>query len=111
MSRSPETQGKSCALALSKMDHNDGSEEDNEADDPGEGEISEDYANKMHIELNFEMDDTVDYQDDTDAKSGPDNMVDDGDDMDMTADIAKGLHMVAKRTERSLNCKMKSAKA
>ena len=65
----------------------------------------------MHMELDFEMDDEVDYQDDTDAKSGPDNMVDDGGDTDMTAEIAKGLHMVAKRTERSLNCKMKSEKA
>ena len=33
----------------------------NDINDPGEGEISEDYANKMHIEqdvVNFEMSDT-----------------------------------------------------
>ena len=57
-------------------DHNEGSEEDYEANDPGEGEISEDYANKMHIEQDFGMSDTVDYQDDTYAKSGTDSIVD-----------------------------------
>lgn len=88
----------------------DGSKEDYEANDAGEGEDSEDYANKMHTEQDFEID-AVDYQDDIDAKSGPDSIVDDGGDTDMTADIAKGLHMVAERTKRSLNCKMKSPKA
>ncbi|PFX27828.1 hypothetical protein AWC38_SpisGene7461 [Stylophora pistillata] len=43
------------------------------------------------------------YEDDIDAKSGPDSIVDDSGDTDMTADIAKGLHMVAERTKRSLN--------
>ncbi|PFX15918.1 hypothetical protein AWC38_SpisGene19842 [Stylophora pistillata] len=32
--------------------------------------------------------------DDTDAKNGPDSIVDDGSDTDMTADITMGLHMV-----------------
>ena len=31
-------------------DHNDDSEKEYDANDPGEGEICEDYANKMHIE-------------------------------------------------------------
>lgn len=57
------------------------------------------------------MDDTVDYQDDTDARSGPDSIVDDSSHTDMIADIATGLHIVAERTKRSLNCKMKSTKA
>ena len=41
----------------------------------------------MHIEQDFAMDDT-------DAKNGPDSIVDDGSDTDMTADIIMGLHMV-----------------
>ena len=57
------------------------------------------------------MDDTVDYQDDIDAKSGPDSIVDDRGDTYMTADIAKGLHMAAERTKRSQNCKLKPTKA
>ena len=48
-------------------DHNDGGEEDYEANDLGEEEISEDYANKMHLKQDFEMNDIVDYQGDTDA--------------------------------------------
>ncbi|PFX26397.1 hypothetical protein AWC38_SpisGene8945 [Stylophora pistillata] len=57
-------------------DHNNGSEEDYEVNDPRKGEVSEDYANKMP----WRMDDTVDYQDDNDAKSGPDSIVDDAGD-------------------------------
>ena len=53
----------------------------------------------MHREQEFEMDDSIDYQ-----ESGPDRIVDD-------ADIAKGLHMLAERTKRSLNCKVRSTKA
>lgn len=44
----------------------------------------------MHLEQDFEINDTVDYQDVTVAKSGPDGIVDDGGDSNMTADIAKG---------------------
>ncbi|PFX18918.1 hypothetical protein AWC38_SpisGene16690 [Stylophora pistillata] len=50
-------------------------------------------------------------EDDIDIKSGPNSIVDDGGDTDMTADIAKGLHMVAKRTKRRLNYKMESTEA
>ena len=80
-------------------DHNDSSEEDNKANNPREGEIYENYVNKMHIVQDFEMDDSIDYQ-----ESGPERIVDD-------ADIAKGLHMLAERTKRSLNCKVRSTKA
>ena len=59
----------------------------NDINDPGEGEISEDYANKMHIEQNV-----VDFEmSDTDAKSRPDSIVGNGDDTDIAVDIAKGL--------------------
>lgn len=80
-------------------DHNDSSEDDCEVNDSRERKISKDYANEMHIEQDFEMDDSIDYQ-----ESGPDRIVDD-------ADIAKGLHMLAERTKRSLNCKVRSTKA
>ena len=59
----------------------------NDINDPGEGEISEDYANKMHIEQ-----DVVDFEmGDTDAKSGPDSIVGNGDDTDIAVDIAEEL--------------------
>ena len=48
-------------------DHSDGSKKQYDVNDPGEGKISENYANKMHIEqdvVNFEMSDTY-------AKGGP----------------------------------------
>ena len=58
----------------------------NDINDPGEGEISEDYANKMHIEQ-----DVVDFEmGDRDTKSGPDSIVGIGDDTDIVTDIAKG---------------------
>ena len=58
----------------------------NDINDPGEGEISEDYANKMHIEqdvVNFEMSDTY-------AKSGPVG-ISCFKRTDIAVDIAKGL--------------------
>ena len=58
----------------------------NDINDPGEGEISEDYANKMHIEqdvVNFEMSDA-------DAKSGPVG-ISCFKRTDIAVDIAKGL--------------------
>ena len=59
-------------------DHNYGIEKEYEANDPGEGEISEYYANKMHMEQ-----DVVDFEmGDTDAKSGPDSIVGIGDKRD-----------------------------
>ena len=68
-------------------DHNDGNEKYYEANDPGKGEISEDYANKMHIEqdvVNFETGGT-------DAKSELDSIDGNVDDTDIAVDIAKGL--------------------
>ena len=58
----------------------------NDINDPGEGEISEDYANKMHIEqdvVNFEMSDSY-------AKSGPVG-ISCFKRTDIPVDIAKGL--------------------
>ena len=58
----------------------------NDINDPGEGEISEDYANKMHIEqdvVNFEMSDA-------DARSGPVG-ISCFKRTDIAVDIAKGL--------------------
>ena len=58
----------------------------NDINDPGEGEISEDYANKMHIEqdvVNFEMSDSY-------AKSGPVG-ISCFKRTDIAVDIAKGL--------------------
>ncbi|PFX18250.1 hypothetical protein AWC38_SpisGene17396 [Stylophora pistillata] len=52
--------GEDYASLEQVTDYNDGSEGDYEGNDPGEGEISEDYANKMYMEQYFEMDDTVD---------------------------------------------------
>ena len=82
-----ENQGDHYVSLEQVADHNDASEKDYDANDPGEGEISEDYANKMHIEQ-----DVVDFEmGDTDAKSGPDSIVDIGDDTDIAIDIARGL--------------------
>ena len=82
-----ENQGDLYVSLEQVADHNDASEKDYDANDPGEGEISEDYANKMHIEQ-----DVVDFEmGDTDAKSGPDSIVDIGDDTDIAIDIARGL--------------------
>ena len=77
--------------------HNDSSEDDCEVNDSGERKISKDYANEMHIEQDNTMDDTVNYQDNTDAKSGSDSIFDDGSDKDMTAAVAKGLQMVGEQ--------------
>ena len=58
----------------------------NDINDPGEGEISEDYANKMHIEqdvVNFEMSDSY-------AKSGPVG-ISCFKRTDIAVDIAKGI--------------------
>ena len=67
-------------------DHNDASEKEYDANDPGEGEISKDNAIKMHLEQ-----DVVDFEmGDSDAKSGPDSIVGTGDDTDIAIDIAKG---------------------
>ena len=58
----------------------------NDINDPGEGEISEDYANKMHIEqdvVNFEMSDSY-------AKSGPVG-ISCSKRTDIAVDIAEGL--------------------
>ena len=66
--------------------HNDASEKECDVNDPGEGEISENYANKMHIEQ-----DGVDFEmGDRDTKSRPDSIVGIGDDKDIVTDIAKG---------------------
>ena len=82
-----ENQGDHYVSLEQVADHNDASEKEYNANDPGEGEISEDYANKMHIEQ-----DVVDFEmGDTDAKSGPDSIVDIGDDTDIAIDIARGL--------------------
>ena len=81
-----ENQGDHYVSLEQVADHNDASEKDYDANDPGEGEISEDYANKMHIEqdvMDFEMGDT-------DAKSGPDSIVGISDDTDIAIDMAKG---------------------
>ncbi|CAH3136240.1 unnamed protein product, partial [Pocillopora meandrina] len=68
-------------------DHNDASEKEYNANDLGEGEVPEDYANKMHIEQ-----DVVDFEmGDSDAKTGLDSIVAIGDDTDIATDIAKGL--------------------
>lgn len=56
------------------------SEKEYDENDPGEGEIPEDYANEMHIEqdvVNFEMGDS-------DAKTGLDSIVGIGDDTGLT---------------------------
>ena len=82
-----ENQGDHYVSLEQVADHNDASEKDYDANDPGEGEISEDFANKMHIEQ-----DVIDFEmGDTDAKSGPDSIVDIGDDTDIAIDIARGL--------------------
>ena len=66
-----ENQGEHCVSLEQVTDHNNGIEKEYEANDPSEGEISEDYANKMRIEQ-----DVVDFEmGDTDAKSGPDSIV------------------------------------
>ena len=76
-------------------DHNYGIEKEYEANDPGEGEISEYYANKMHMEQ-----DVVDFEmGDTDAKSGPDSIVGNGDDTDIVTDMAKGLTHGSRKNE------------
>ena len=59
----------------------------------------------MHIEQ-----DVVDFEmGDTDAKSGPDSIVGNGDDTDIAAEEL--THMLADQTRRSLNCEMKSTMA
>lgn len=73
-----ENQGEHYVSLEQVAEQNEGSEEDYETNDPGEGEISKDYANRMHMVqdvADFEMKDSVD---DTDA----------GGDTDMIADIA-----------------------
>ena len=81
-----ENQGEHYVSLEQVTDHNNGSDKEYEANDPGEGEISEDYANKMHIEqdvVNFEMSDTY-------AKSGPVG-ISCFKRTDIAVDIAKGL--------------------
>ena len=97
-----ENQGEHYVSLEQVADHNDASEKEHDANDPGEGEICEDYANKINIEQ-----DVVDFEmGDTDAKIGPDSVVGVGDDTDIVIDIAKGHTHGSRR--RSLNCKMKS---
>ena len=90
-----ENQGDHYVSLEQVADHNDASEKDYDANDPGEGEISEDYANRMHIEQ-----DVIDFEmGDTDAKSGPDSIVDIGDDTDIAIDIARGLTHGSRKNE------------
>ena len=90
-----ENQGDHYVSLEQVADHNDASEKDYDANDPGEGEISEDYANKMHIEQ-----DVIDFEmGDTDAKSRPDSIVDIGDDTDIAIDIARGLTHGSRKNE------------
>ena len=87
LGHSAENHGEHYVSSEQVADHNDANEREYDANDPGEGEISKDYANKMHIEQ-----DVVDFEmGDTDAKSGPDSIVDIGDDTDIAIDIARGL--------------------
>ena len=80
-----ENQGDHYVSLEQVADYNDDSEKDYDANDPGEGEISEDYANKMHIEQ-----DVVDFEmGDTDAK----------DDTDIAIDIARGLTHGSRKNE------------
>ena len=82
-----ENQGEHYLSLEQVTDHNNASDKEYKANDPGEGEIAEDYANKMHREQ-----DVVDFEmSDTDAKSRPDSIVGNGDDTDIAVDIAKGL--------------------
>ena len=66
-----ENRGEHYVSLEQVTDHKNGIEKEYEENDPSEGEISEDYANKMRIEQ-----DVVDFEmGDTDAKSGPDSIV------------------------------------
>ena len=50
LGHSAENHGEHYVSSEQVAGHNDANERECDANDPGEGEISKDYANKMHIE-------------------------------------------------------------
>ena len=99
-----ENQGEHYVSLEQVTDHNNGIEKEYEANDPSEGEISEDYANKMRIEQ-----DVVDFEmGDTDAKSGPGSIVGMVTTRTLLQIWLRDLRMGADQTRQILNCKIKS---
>ena len=104
LGHSAEFHGEHYVSSEQVADHNDANEREYDANDPGEGEISKDYANKLHIEQ-----DVVDFEmGDTEAKSGPDSIVGIGDDTDIAKDIAKGQTHGSRANETESELQMKS---